>query len=275
MVLLLSFTAFGQQWEFGANFGGTGYMGDINPNNPFYYNNLGGGLNVKYNFDPTWGVRVQGNYLRIHGSDGDSNNAFQQNRNLLFSNDIWEMSAVGEFHFFRFVPNYDTYSFTPYLFLGVAAIRHNPYILHQDEKLHLMELMIDQDSYEAYDSPRNWAVSIPYGFGLKYNLRGPWTIGVEVGYRTALTNRLDNVSGRYAYHNTERALTYQDVQTHNPGINRHPGMNQDLWEYLADPSGQLSNNYDKLRGSGGKYDGYMTAGLTITYSIVSSRCYWW
>lgn len=274
--LLLSSNVSGQQWEIGANLGGSGYMGDINPNNPLYYTNMGGGLSVQYNFDPTWGVRANANYLRIGGSDQDAKNEYQKNRNFFFNNNIWEMSAVGMFNFFRFVPNYDSYSFTPYLFAGVAAIYHSPYIVGQNgNNIKLRELMIDQNSYDAYESPRNWAISVPYGFGIKYNLKGPWTIGAEVGYRTAFTNKLDNVSGNYAYRidettNTIFPLTYQDLPT-----DVQQRVDEATWNYLADPSNQLNTNRGKLRGSGGKYDGYMTAGLTITYSILSTRCYWW
>lgn len=280
LAVLLSSSVCAQQWEFGATFGGTGYMGDINHSDPLYYTNMGGGLSVQYNFNPTWGVRVNSNYIRISGSDQDAKNEFQNNRNFSFSNDIWEMSAIGKFNFFRFVPNYDQYSFTPYLYAGAAAIRHSPYAFYQDEKLHLMELMINQDSYDEYESPNHWAISIPYGFGLKYNLKGPWTIGAEIGYRSSLTNKLDNVSGNYAYRTDATTkitspLTYQDAVGKNPNIQQHPVMDEALWNLLADPSGRLDSNYGRPRGSGGRYDGYMTAGLTITYSIISTRCYWW
>lgn len=258
--------AYGQQWEFGANLSGSGYMGDINPANPFYYKNFSGGLHVKYNFNPTWGVRTGISYLKLYGADEDFNSNYQKQRNLAFNNNVFELSAVGEFNFFKFIAGREDTRYTPYLFAGVAAFMHNPYLKSSDGTIHkLRELFLENDVEQGtFEKPSNVAVSIPFGAGFKYNIKGPWTLGVEIGYRAALTDQLDNVSNNYT------TLTYNDL----PSSVRSQ-ISEDTWTFLADPSGNLPQNAGKMRGNGKGLDGYMTAGFTVTYTLFSQKCYWW
>lgn len=259
-----------QQWEFGANLGGTGYMGDINPHNVLYYKHAGGGVHTKYNLNGTWGVRFGANFLKLKGADADAKNQFQRTRNLSFDNNVMEVSLLADFNFFEYLPGMTKSRFTPYLFAGVGMIHHRPTVRYGQRDYRGGDLMVDQTYYRdengavSQEQHRPFAVTVPFGFGVKYNFNGPWSIGAEANYRTAFTNKIDNVSGIYTN------LAYQEL----PSSIRSE-IDETAWQFLADPSGQSGSNAGRARGTSYKYDGYMTIGVTITYSIASTRCYWW
>ena len=254
MLFLLSGNVIAQQYEFGISGVATGYMGDINPTNPLYYKNVGGGIFVKYNLNPTWGIRGSLNYLPLYANDLDFSAQDQQDRKLLFNNDLKELSITADFNFFKFIAGRPSNRYTPYLMAGLSAIQHDPYVYSGNKKVYLQDHPLEIDDKGAYIQRSKWAIGIPVGAGFKYNISGPWTIGAEVNYRTVLSDRIDNVSQYYRYE-----------------INGLP----EEWVYMADPSGQLDTKAGTSRGNGKKLDGYMTAGITLTYTLISRRCYWW
>jgi opacity protein-like surface antigen len=228
-------------------------MGDINNTDPLYYKNMGGGVFVKYNFNPTWGVRASFNYLPITGSDYDFENDYQQDRGLLFNNNLKEFSLIGEFNFFRFIAGRQANKQTPYLMAGAAVIHHNPYAYYNDEKIYFRDHPLEINSNGENVTYSTWAISIPIGLGYKYNIKGPWSIGAEINYRTVLSDHIDAVSQYYR----------MDANLPEP------------WLTIADPTGQLATRGGTRRGDGKNLDGYMTAGLTLTYTLISRKCNWW
>src|SRR5690554_78270 len=102
-----------QDWEIGAFVGASGYMGDLNPENPFAYNDGGAGLSVKYNLSSTWGIRANVSYSRIHADDRHSSVAQRRARGLNFSGYVTEAAALVDFNFFRFLPQRGRNSYTP------------------------------------------------------------------------------------------------------------------------------------------------------------------
>ncbi|TJZ62751.1 PorT family protein [Sphingobacterium olei] len=247
-----------QQYEFGITGFGTGYMGDINPDNPFYYQNIGGGLSVKYNLNPTWGIKAGFNYIALHGNDLDSKFGAQQDRALQFNNNLKELSVTAEFNFFRFIAGRAINRYTPYLLAGVSVALHDPYINLDGTTIKLRELQLEYDAEHNPDKYSKIALSVPFGLGFKHNIRGPWSIGAEIIYRTTFNDNIDNVSKNYA---TSRPRT--------------SAVSPETWDFLADPSGQLEEHRGKARGNGKNYDGFMTAGFTLTYTLISAKCYWW
>ncbi|MDR2283389.1 MAG: DUF6089 family protein, partial [Sphingobacterium sp.] len=118
ILTILSFVLSGiyaQQYEFGVSGVGTGYMGDINTATPFYFKNLGGGLFAKYNFNPTWGVRLGYNHLYLSGSDQDFKSANQKQRNFQFNNTLSELALTAEFNFFKYIAGRELNRYTPYI----------------------------------------------------------------------------------------------------------------------------------------------------------------
>lgn len=260
--LLLS-DVYAQQYEFGVSAVGTGYMGDINTTNPLYFKNLGAGLFAKYNLNSTWGVKLGYNHLYISGNDQDFNNP----RNLWFSNRLSELALTAEFNFFRYIAGRELNRYTPYLIAGIAGIKHDPYVNYNSEKVFLRPLQLEADEAGAPVTYSKFALTVPVGVGFKYNIKGPWSLGAEVIYRTVLNDYIDGVSKYYL--NPEKDSRIPDPNNID--------MTQEELRLLslADPSGKLEINKGKARGDGKKFDGYMTAGITLTYTLISKRCYWW
>ncbi len=243
-----------QQYEFGISGVATGYMGDLNPVDVLYYKNAGGGIFVKYNLNPTWGIRGSLNYLPLYANDYDFPNSGQQNRGLLFNNDLKELSITADFNFFKYIAGRATNRYTPYVLAGLALVYHNPYVYYNNQRISLRDYPLEIDDNGANVTYAKWALSVPVGAGFKYNISGPWSIGAEISYRTVLSDHIDNVSKYYRY-----------------DINRLP----EEWAYMADPTGQLDVKGGSSRGNGRNIDGYMTAGITLTYTLISTKCYWW
>lgn len=235
-ILLVSWIqVFSQKWEVGLGIGATGYMGDLNPSNPFLFNNFGGGISLKHNLDPTWGIRANASYLPISWTKGDQYSKFHNN--------ILELSVLAEFHFFKFIGGGDYNPYTPYIFAGIAGIHHNP----------------KPDNAGNTIKHNNYALSIPFGLGFKYNIKGPFTLGFELTYRTAFNNHLDAVGGYHNPHSFDKSEERNSISKH----------------YLS--NSLVSNNSleHTLRGTGIKNDGYMSGFITLTYTFISQNCYWW
>ena len=261
-----------QQYEFALSGGTTGYMGDLNTYHPFYFKKAGGGLSAKYNLNSTLGFELGYNYLSIAAADRDFDRPVQQRRDLSFRNNISELSLTGVFNFYRFIPGKQLNIYTPYITAGVAGILHDPYVMHQNHKIHLRKLFLELDEEGKSYTYNRFAIAIPVGVGVKYNIKGPWTIAADVSYRTVLSDNIDNVS---QYYNSptpiDQFLPNFDLVENGE---KRPFTQAD-WNQLADPSGKLAENAGTSRGDGHKFDGYMTAGFKLTYTIISKKCYWW
>ena len=96
-------------------------------------------------------------------------------------------------------------------------------------------------------------LSIPYGAGVKYNITGNWNVIGEVGYRTAFTDYLDDVSGNYP----------ADLRS----ITSNPTRDN-----LSDPSPTKVGSPGTQRGDFRKRDTYMFMGISLTYTFVSLKC---
>ena len=264
--------AYAQQYEFSVSGVGTGYIGDINPTNPFYFKNIGLSTSAKYNFNSTLGVHLAYSNLQINGADRDNSNPFHQQRNLSFNNNLSEIALIGEFNFFRYTPGHHINVYTPYITLGVATVFHDPYILYNDNKVMLRDLLLEADAEGQSIVSKKMAMAIPIGMGLKYNIKGPWTLAADISYRTVLNDQIDNVS---QYYNNLAPLDHYLPPFELVESGRKRPLNQADWNILADPSGRLIDNIGTSRGNGKKFDGYMTAGIKLSYTILSSKCYWW
>lgn len=261
-----------QKYEFGTSGYATSYLGDINPHNPFYYTGFGGGIFAKYNFNSTWGIRLDLNYLTLSGNDNKSTNSNQKQRNLAFDNHLSELSLLSEFNFFKFSATRKIRYFTPYLIGGLGIIKHNPFINYSNNKIYLRKLKLERNKQ---DQPINYsalALIIPLGLGFKYKWKRNWGIGIELNYRIALTDNIDNISGYYPK-DILSSTSLPNIKLKNADGTIRLIDNSDLLK-LTDPSNNTFNRRGTLRGDGKRWDGYMTTGFRITYSIHSTKCRW-
>ncbi|WP_316822418.1 DUF6089 family protein [Pedobacter gandavensis] len=264
VLLFLGTSAFAQNLELGVVGGAAGYMGDLNQTNPLKISGLSAGANVKLNFDPYWAVGLHYTYGKIKADDLKSSNAQFRERGLNFETALNEVSLQVDFNFFEYFAGGGTKNFTPYIFAGVAGIWFNPigkYKIGSDTEAREYQLRFyrTEGQKEAY---RNSALAVPYGVGFKVRLKDNWGLFSQIGYRTAFTDQLDDVSGRYP------AADY----TANDPMELRP-VREYLSGFRPDPSGSVSNLYGTQRGDLRKRDTYMFVGIGISYTFVSQKCY--
>lgn len=257
--MLLSANLRAQTWELGG-FGGTaGYMGDLNPVKPYKVNNLALGGYVKRNFDGYWSLKLNIARGTIEADDAKSDNDYYKTRNLSFFTPITEVSLQTEFNFFNYIPSFSKRRFSPYLFTGLGFVTFNPKTNYQGEVYDLNNF--GTEGQEWNDSYKKIALAIPFGAGVKYNLAGNWTLGAELGYRTAFTDYLDDVSGKYA------SATQLEIAG-------EPGLTN-LRRALADRSPEIGyplHSEGTQRGDSRKHDTYLFLGITLSYTFFSQKC---
>ena len=249
-----SYIALSQTWEVGVSAGASGYMGDFSPVEPYNFTDLAFGALVKRNFNGYWSAKMGFVSGKIQGNDAKSSNAYQRDRNLSFRSDIKELSLQAEFNLFNYLPGllpgFGAKRFSPYLFTGVSAVTFNPVTDYQGNEIELQPLQTEAVDYKKY------AISVPYGAGVKYNLTGNWNIIGEIGYRTAFTDYMDDLSGRY------------------PDFTVNPPVDAVLSPALSDRSLSQSGsrNPGLQRGDFRNKDTYMFTLISLTYTFVSTKC---
>ncbi|SKB28573.1 type IX secretion system protein PorG [Daejeonella lutea] len=246
-----SFIALSQTWEAGVSAGAAGYMGDLQPVKPYKFTDpVFGGL-IKRNFNGHWSAKLGIMRGAIQGDDAKSRNAYQIDRNLHFRTALTELSLQAELNLFNYLPGglpgFGSRRFSPYIFAGAAAISFNPVADYNGSEIELRPLQT-----EGVDYKKN-ALSAVYGAGVKYNLKGNWNIIGEIGYRTAFTDYLDDVSGRY-----------QDFAANPPASPVTPD--------LSDRSLSQSGAPGVQRGDFRPRDTYMFTAISLTYTFVSFKC---
>src|SRR5687767_6813726 len=90
-----------QQGEFGITAGAAHYFGDLNTSAKINRPKLAFGVFFRKQFGNYIGLRVGANYARVGYSDVyNTDNEFQQRRNLSFNSNIFELALQGDFNFF-------------------------------------------------------------------------------------------------------------------------------------------------------------------------------
>lgn len=257
IALLLNTSAFAQRFEVGMNAGGSSYLGDLNQYNPVKISGMNAGAFVKLNFDPHWGLGFHYNYGKIKANDADSKYEHLRERNLNFSTSLNEASLLLDFNLLDMYANNGRQKFSPYIFLGGGLVIFEPKTFYQGEE-YKMRLYNTEGQSENY---KKYAITIPYGVGIRYKLKEQWTVFSQIGYRTAFTDYLDDVSGVYP-----NANAWDNTGTGGIG------------QPLSDRSGEINNGQNigkpgMQRGDFRKRDTYMFVGIGITYTFVSSKCF--
>lgn len=244
--------ALAQSWEFGARIGGAGYMGDLNTNNPLKVSGISAGGFVKYNFNPYFSAKLGYTFGNINAADSLSSNQQSRDRNLSFSTNLHELSLTGEFNFLDYVPSISKNVFTPFIFAGVARVNYSPTAIYAGDRYALRPLTTEGQN-KPYDEAA-WAV--PYGAGFKYNFSGRLNLVADIGYRYARTDYLDDVSRNY------------------PKV----PLTDNLARALSDRSGEVTGVYigapNTQRGDERRFDTYFFVGLSLSYTFITSKCYY-
>lgn len=240
----LSTAAHAQIIEIGANAGAAGYIGDLNPKDLFKPSGVAFGVFVKDNLDPYWAIGIHYNYGHVKANDVNSDDASLRARNLNFSTSLNELSVQVDFNFLEYFAGGGTKKFTPYMFAGIGGVLFNPKARYDGVEYELRYYQTEGKKY------KNYAVSIPYGVGMKYRIGERLAVFTQLGYRTAKTDYLDDVGDKYPL---------------VPALGKN-GFN------LSDPSGQ---NFPpgSQRGNYVKNDTYFFVHVGLSYTFTSDKCY--
>lgn len=248
----LSLGGVAQTMEVGLNVGAAGYMGDLNQKNPVDFSGIAFGAYVKRNFDAYWGLGIHYNYGKIKDDDAYSSNANFRERNINFSTPLHELSLQVDFNLLDYFAGGGTKNFTPYIFTGVAGVLFNPKAVYQDQEYELKYYHTENVSY------KNYAISIPYGVGIKYRISEKLSLFSQLGYRTAFTDYLDDVGDNYP-----QTAVYGRVDADHPVLINL--SNPSARPELMNPGGQ--------RGDHVKKDTYMFLHIGISYTFLSDKCF--
>ncbi|MCD4746122.1 MAG: DUF6089 family protein [Bacteroidales bacterium] len=230
-----------QTLEPGIFAGGSYYLGDLNPMYHFVQTQLALGLFIKYNFDSRWSFKFGGYRGSVKGDDAITK--YYEERDLRFSTEIIEFSAIFELNFLDYFTGSRRNYMTPFIFGGASVFYFKPKLGMKNLKtLGTEGQNRNFDGREVYSQT---GFGIPFGIGFKYSLSRRIGFTAEWGLRKTLTDYIDDVSTTY----------FLDSDTEDPnGILRYSDPNMDHKPYMQ-------------RGNSRTQDWYSFVGITLTYRI--------
>jgi len=251
LLILSSLSLKAQTWELGGAVGASGYMGDLNPNNPLKFSGVALSGFVQRNFNGYLSAKLNYTFGQIAGADSTSSNQQFRNRNLSFKTQLQELSLIGEFNFMEYIPDVSNNRFTPFIYLGIGIVNYNPQATYMGQTYDLRPLATEGET--PYGKT---AIAIPYGVGVKYNISGKWNINADLGYRQPNTDYLDDVSGLY------------------PDKSK---LTSPIAVALSDRSGEKTGVYTGVagtqRGDLRPHDTYLFLQVGVSYTFVTDKCY--
>lgn len=243
VALLLAFIVLAsqaQRTELGVFGGGAYYKGDLNPNIPFKLTQAAYGFVFRYNFNNR--IAVKTNLLKGKVTGDDLITKHREERGINFTSDIYELTVMMEFNFYDYFIGSAHNFFTPYLFGGAGAFMFDPKASYMGTQYKLRQIQTEGNSYPRF------AVTFPFGIGVKYSLTNTIGFTLEWGMRKTMTDYLDDVSTTY------NAQAIGLVNELNP---------QPVYPY--DPSGNFREGMQ--RGNSKDNDWYSFAGLSVVFRI--------
>lgn len=244
-------------WEAGGWLGVSYYFGDLNTNFNLSKPGMAGGLIGRWNFNERLCLKFGANYGSIRAYDSDSNNSYEQIRNLSFKSNIIDGTAQFEFNFLPYIHGSKDQFYTPYLFAGFSVFYFNPKAEIDGVTYDLRPLGTEgQFKGEEYYTVTG---ALTYGVGFKIDLSYEWSLNFELSARRAFTDYLDDVSTVYPDMDDLEALRGQvavDLSDRSMvGPNEIP---------IGQPGRQRGNKNNK--------DSYAMFGVGLVYYFGDIRC---
>ncbi len=161
------------KFDFGANVGMSGYIGDATGGNMFAHPGVAAGLAFNYRPDSRWAVGGMLSTASLKGDTADSDNYLPDGARYTFTSQVFDLSGRVEFNFFSFGMG-ETYKrlrrWTPYMAVGVG--------------MSLASVKNDK----AYVG-----LSIPMAVGVKFMVKPRLALRAEMRMTKVLTDNLDGI----------------------------------------------------------------------------------
>lgn len=188
--LFISLSTQAQKLEVGAGLGGMLYKGDVAPAlNPRFYRPAGS-VFFRYNATRSFSMRVGFAIGGLRGEDRLRNDPYQQARDYSFRTSLNEAIVDFEYNFRNYKLQPKEKNWTPYVFAGAGISNFNNAVIKARGML-----------------------ALPVGIGIKYEIKRPWSVGVEFGTRFTNNDYLDGLGDRTF------GITTSKLGQGNPGLN--------------------------------------------------------
>ena len=260
-IIFLFFTSissiFAQEgWELGGFAGFSSYYGYLNPKYSFRRLGPSLGFMARKNFDGRICFKLAASYANVGGSDKKAIGEFERARNLSFSSNIFEASAVVEFNFQDFHSNRrEDKPVAPFLMAGLGVLHFNPTTVYEGVRYNLRDMGTEgQARGEEYGLVSG---AVILGGGVKIDMNENLSWNVEISGRLAFTDYLDDVKGVYG----------------DP--NAIAGYHGDVAAALADRSveiGERIGRAGRQRGDSKANDSYVFMTVGLAYRFIPIGC---
>jgi len=218
--------------SFGITVNSFNYFGDLAPKSGMFSTDISFtrpafGATFGHRFGPRYTLQADFFWGTLMGSDyesadpNDINHKSRYIRNLQFRNRIKELSVTAVFDLYKNESSYITrIDLTPYAFLGVSVLHHNPKGYVEDNAVshttgiplpeagtwvELQPLGTEGQFSDLAETDANFGiepyskiqVAIPFGIGIRYKVNQAMDLSFEVGTRYLFTDYIDDVSASY------------------------------------------------------------------------------
>ncbi|WP_198044994.1 DUF6089 family protein [Spirosoma montaniterrae] len=171
--LFISLGTEAQKIEVGGGVGGMLYKGDVSAFlNPRSYSPA---ANLFFRYNATRSVSFRAGLAAgwIQGEDRFSRDPFQQARDFSFRSTLSEATVDVEYNFRSYKLTPKAKNWSPYVFGGIGLC-----------------------SFRNATIRARGMVNFPLGVGIKYEIKRPWSVGVEFGTRFTNNDYLDGLGDR-------------------------------------------------------------------------------
>ena len=174
LVMLLPAAAGAQsapyKFDFGAQLGMSGYLGDANRASLLKHPGFDGELSFRYIPNTRFAIRGVLSVLGLSGDTADMDNILPGGASYSFTSTVYDLGARGEFNFFAYGIG-ETYKrlkrWTPYLTLGIGV------------------------AMSSSGGKTSFAPTLPMGAGIKFKLKERINLGLEVTMPKAFGDKFD------------------------------------------------------------------------------------
>ena len=271
LFLVSSVASFAQyRWDFGANLGGTNYLGELGggAGNGKAYSpadlkwrktrySFGGFARYKYKQFISFKGNL--NYVYISGSDATTTNYGRRGRNLSFTNGLLDAEGIAEIFLLQIRDVGGSYKYKNdiriYAMLGITGFYSNPKAEYNGAKIALRPLQTEGKAYSPI------GIGIPGGFGAYLTIQRIFRVGIEMVYVYTFTDHLDDISNS----------KYPDPSTLSSPL--AAALSNRSGEYTSDPAYLAQYAPGQKRGGAGK-DGYMYTVLTGSYVMKGKSAFY-
>jgi len=195
-LLIIPVFAFSQNTHVGFRFGLANYQGDLQEKRfTFKQAEMVGSVGVRYDLSEHLTARGFISYGTIKAADANNKSTSLQQRNLSFESRIKELELSMQYNLFSLNDKW----WTPYAFAGVAFFNFKSFAYDNNgTKTFLQPLSTEGQGFvSGKNDYKRTVITIPFGIGAEYALNEDMRIGLELGYRRAFTDYIDDVSTTY------------------------------------------------------------------------------